>query len=395
MIYVLSILFVVMFGTLSYAQNAVQSYLINHGHALLIGVSAYTDPRWPALPNIRREIATLDRGLSQHFEHIDTLIDPTTQQIRNSLYQLTQQIGRSSSERLFVYYAGHGFTDARSGFTGYITGSDTPAYDVNRDGAILNSVSMREFDDDMRSTAARQVMAVFDSCFSGTIFTNRSLEQSPPVRIDPIAVEFDLIRRPVRAYISAGRANEAVPANSKLAELFLAGIEGAADKYNNGFVTGTDLGIFLQNAVLRETGGMNTPQFGKTHDAVLSDGEFVFAEMSPHPQAPSKVFNIFFDWDRSVVTPEAATLLQQAADAWKLGTGDPMQVTGYTDRGNDPDHNKVLSEEEANNVARVLQSLGVPRQSMQVSGLGEKYNRVPTGPGVREPQNRRVEIVIP
>ena len=39
--------------------------------------------------------------------------------------------------------------------------------------------------------------------------------------------------------------------------------------------------------------------------------------------------------------------------------------------------------------------LGVPRQQMAVSGRGENDNRVPTADGVREPQNRRVEIVFP
>jgi outer membrane protein OmpA-like peptidoglycan-associated protein len=37
----------------------------------------------------------------------------------------------------------------------------------------------------------------------------------------------------------------------------------------------------------------------------------------------------------------------------------------------------------------------VPPASMVVSGHGENDNRVPTADGVREPQNRRVEIVTP
>jgi outer membrane protein OmpA-like peptidoglycan-associated protein len=39
--------------------------------------------------------------------------------------------------------------------------------------------------------------------------------------------------------------------------------------------------------------------------------------------------------------------------------------------------------------------MGVPKEQMIVSGRGENDNRVPTADGVREPQNRRVEIVAP
>jgi outer membrane protein OmpA-like peptidoglycan-associated protein len=72
-----------------------------------------------------------------------------------------------------------------------------------------------------------------------------------------------------------------------------------------------------------------------------------------------------------------------------------IQVTGYTDRSGSPGYNQRLSERRANNVAKALAGLGVPPNQMAVSGRGENDNRVPTAPGVREPQNRRVEIVFP
>ena len=49
----------------------------------------------------------------------------------------------------------------------------------------------------------------------------------------------------------------------------------------------------------------------------------------------------------------------------------------------------------ANAVAAALERLGVPRSDMVVAGRGMNDLRVPTPPGVREPQNRRVEIVFP
>jgi opacity protein-like surface antigen len=118
------------------------------------------------------------------------------------------------------------------------------------------------------------------------------------------------------------------------------------------------------------------------------------AAPAPPPPAP-KVFIVFFDWDKDVITPEGQAIIQQAADAYRAGAPVQIQVTGYTDRSGSPGYNQRLSERRANNVARALAALGVPKTQMIVSGRGENDNRVPTADGVREPQNRRVEIVSP
>jgi outer membrane immunogenic protein len=118
------------------------------------------------------------------------------------------------------------------------------------------------------------------------------------------------------------------------------------------------------------------------------------AAPAPPPPAP-KVFIVFFDWDRDAITPEGHAIIQQAADAYKMGAPVQIQITGYTDRSGSPGYNQRLSERRANNVAKAMAALGVPPTQMAVSGRGENDNRVPTADGVREPQNRRVEIVSP
>jgi outer membrane protein OmpA-like peptidoglycan-associated protein len=118
------------------------------------------------------------------------------------------------------------------------------------------------------------------------------------------------------------------------------------------------------------------------------------ATPAPLPAAP-KVFIVFFDWDKDTITAEGQQIIQQAADAYKSGAPVQIQVTGYTDRSGSPGYNQRLSERRANNVAKALVRLGVPQNQMAVSGRGENDNRVPTADGVREPQNRRVEITAP
>jgi OmpA-OmpF porin, OOP family len=116
----------------------------------------------------------------------------------------------------------------------------------------------------------------------------------------------------------------------------------------------------------------------------------------PPPPAPvtRRVFLVFFDWDRDTITPDGMRIVQQAAEASRTAQVQ-IQVTGYTDASGSVGYNQRLSERRANNVANALVRFGVPRQSMVVSGRGKNDQRVPTADGVREPQNRRVEIVFP
>ncbi|MBV9824228.1 MAG: OmpA family protein [Alphaproteobacteria bacterium] len=113
------------------------------------------------------------------------------------------------------------------------------------------------------------------------------------------------------------------------------------------------------------------------------------------PMPAQRTFLVFFDWDKATITADGMQIIRQAADAFRSGAPVRIQVTGYTDRSGSPGYNQRLSERRANAVAGALAQLGVPRSQMAVSGRGENDNRVPTANGVREPQNRRVEIVFP
>jgi outer membrane protein OmpA-like peptidoglycan-associated protein len=114
--------------------------------------------------------------------------------------------------------------------------------------------------------------------------------------------------------------------------------------------------------------------------------------MAPAP-APANTFIVFFDWNRSWVTPEGMQILKAAAAAYHAGGNVTVHVTGYTDTSGSAAYNQRLSERRAWHVARVLEHLGVPHAAMVVTGRGENDLRVPTANGVREPQNRRVEVV--
>jgi len=113
----------------------------------------------------------------------------------------------------------------------------------------------------------------------------------------------------------------------------------------------------------------------------------------PPPPAPPPPYLVFFDWNSAVVGPSGREVIALAAQAFKAGAPVTVQVTGFTDTSGSADYNQRLSERRANAVAAVLVQDGVPQTNLVVTGRGENDLRVPTPNGVREPQNRRVEIV--
>ncbi|MDP2374972.1 OmpA family protein, partial [Reyranella sp.] len=114
----------------------------------------------------------------------------------------------------------------------------------------------------------------------------------------------------------------------------------------------------------------------------------------PPPPAQPTSFMVFFDWDRSNLSAQAQTTIQQAAQAYKTRGSARVTATGHTDTSGPEAYNMALSLRRANAVKNALVSEGVPATAIQVIGRGEQALLVQTGDGVREPQNRRVEIVM-
>ena len=114
----------------------------------------------------------------------------------------------------------------------------------------------------------------------------------------------------------------------------------------------------------------------------------------PAPPVASNSFMVFFDWDRSNLSSQALATIQQAANAFKSKGNARITATGHTDTSGPADYNMALSLRRANAVKDALVRDGVPATAIAVIGRGEQGLLVPTPDGVREPQNRRVEIVL-
>jgi outer membrane protein OmpA-like peptidoglycan-associated protein len=112
------------------------------------------------------------------------------------------------------------------------------------------------------------------------------------------------------------------------------------------------------------------------------------------PMAGPRAFTVFFDFDKSNITPDADRVLVQAAESAKSGEFTRIRATGHADTAGPPRYNMALSIRRANAVRDVLVREGIPASQIVVVGRGETQLLVPTPDQTREPRNRRVEIVI-
>jgi outer membrane protein OmpA-like peptidoglycan-associated protein len=148
----------------------------------------------------------------------------------------------------------------------------------------------------------------------------------------------------------------------------------------------------------------STAKFGNEfNNAILVGLRYNFGVAPPPPApapiaapapAPARSYLVFFDWDKATLTDRARQIIREAAENSTHVQYTQIEVNGYTDTSGTPQYNMGLSIRRANAVAAELVRDGVPRNAISIHGFGETHLLVPTGPGVREPQNRRVEIII-
>jgi OmpA-OmpF porin, OOP family len=108
----------------------------------------------------------------------------------------------------------------------------------------------------------------------------------------------------------------------------------------------------------------------------------------------AKTFLVFFDWDKADLTARSEGIVRDAANYSTSSKYTRIDVDGNADTSGTPGYNQGLSERRARVVAAELVRDGVPQSAISMHAYGDTKLLVPTGPGVREPQNRRVEIVF-
>ncbi len=120
------------------------------------------------------------------------------------------------------------------------------------------------------------------------------------------------------------------------------------------------------------------------------------AYVPPPVQAPApapRSYLVFFDFNKSDLTPQAVEIVDTAAKNAGPAKVTQLTVTGHTDTVGSDAYNMRLSRRRAESVAAQLEKDGIASSEIEIVAKGKRDLLVPTGDGVREPQNRRVQIV--
>ena len=103
---------------------------------------------------------------------------------------------------------------------------------------------------------------------------------------------------------------------------------------------------------------------------------------------------VYFEWDRSNLTDQAQAAINAAVNQARECGVASVEIEGHTDRSGPASYNVGLSNRRAAAVRDEMVRLGVPGSAISTEGFGERQTAVDTPDGVREPLNRRSEVMI-
>ena len=239
--------------------------LYKKSYALVIGNDAYTGP-WPRLSNAVKDARLVKEALEAKGFEVTYRTNVTSRELVDAFEAFFLEIGEDPDARLFVWYAGHGYSERGEG---YLVPIDAP--DTSEGGRFRRkALSLRRMGEYARDALALHIFAVFDSCFAGTIF-NVGRDKPPPVITRATT-------RPVRQFLTSGDAGQAVSDDGIFRKLFLRAIAGEvrADANSDGFLSASELGLFLSGEITNYSNGTQTPRSGKLNDPELNQGDFIF-----------------------------------------------------------------------------------------------------------------------
>jgi hypothetical protein len=238
--------------------------LYGASHALVIGIDKYTNG-WSRLSKAVEDARVVAKELERQGFQVTLKTDLKADALRATLREFFAIKGADPEARLFLWYAGHGHT---IGGEGFIIPADAPP--DTSPAFLVSALPMRDFGSLVRLARSKHVLSVFDSCFSGTIFQARA-------GATPRAIT-KKTTKPVRQFITSGDAGQQVRDDGSFREYFVRALTGdeKADFNSDGYVTGEELGLFLNQQMTALTSAAQTPKSGKLHDVRFNQGDFVF-----------------------------------------------------------------------------------------------------------------------
>ena len=278
--------------------------LYQESYALVIGIDDY-DNGWPRLSNAILDAELIAEALEAKGFDVELHRNPDSESLPQIFKRFFILKGENPEARLFVWFAGHGATVDGEG---YLIPSDAPVITQSTEFKF-SSVALRDFGTFMRQSASKHVYAVFDACFAGTVFTAQ--RAMPPAAITRATT------LPVRQFLTSGDADQTVSDDGQFRELFVRAILGEepADANSDGYLTASEIGMYLGDRVTNLTESAQTPRYGKLRDKDYDRGDFVFVvdpEMNPAGPVSAGAEVVF--WNSVKDTGDADMLLAYLAE---------------------------------------------------------------------------------
>jgi formylglycine-generating enzyme required for sulfatase activity len=242
----------------------------------VIGERDYTKG-WARLSGVKDDVPAVKRLFEEQGFAVQTLENAPGRALREGIENFLNQYGHAADTRIVIYYAGHGETLTLGGGNkmGYIVPVDAPLPSRDRTGFLRSALAMNQFQTWAEQYECRHIIFIFDSCFSGSVFSTG--------RGTPPAIN-ENISRHVRQFITSGDENETVPDRSVFRTQLEAALrEGEADLNRDGYVTGAELGMFLEDTVVNYSNATQHPKHGKLRNPSLDKGDFIFAAGNSRP----------------------------------------------------------------------------------------------------------------
>ncbi|MEI6558749.1 MAG: OmpA family protein [Rhodospirillaceae bacterium] len=177
------------------------------------------------------------------------------------------------------------------------------------------------------------------------------------------------------------------------------GIAGVSYAINDNLSLTTDYRYFATTDAKFSGTGL-TARVANGNHTVMAGLRWTFGAAAPMVEpvkaspAVAADYLVFFDWNKTDITKEARKIISDAATAAGITKPITILVTGHTDTSGSPGYNLKLSENRAAAVKQELVLRGVNPALIRTIGKGESELLVPTAEGVREPSNRRAQIVL-
>ncbi|MBW4527748.1 MAG: caspase family protein [Phormidium tanganyikae FI6-MK23] len=253
---------------------------VKQGRSVVVTIGINNYDNWQQLRNAVQDALGFQQALVEKLGFlapIPLLIDSAATRdaieslVKDRLWDVLEE-----DDSLVLFFAGHGHTRVEEhSETGFIVPVDARRPDTKEYWS--DYIRLSHWLEEVAELPARHILVIFDSCHSGFALGGAAHRFRDAVRYQK-----DLTHRRSRKVITSAQRDQSaldggpIPGHSLFTGTLIHGFNwGEADLESNGLITGSELGLFVQQKVAQASNSAQTPDFGSFH---LDDrGEIVFS----------------------------------------------------------------------------------------------------------------------